>query len=157
MSDDAGAEPADDPEAGPRGAVFWVGLLAGSAVMVYAGWGAWGDRAATNPAGLIRWVVGAGLAHDLVLAPVIVLGGWLIGRTAPARWRGALRVGAALTGVVVLFAYPLVRAFGRHPLNSSTLPRNYVLDVALIVTGIWLVVTTWLVASRPRRDRPAPR
>jgi hypothetical protein len=42
-------------------------------------------------------------------------------------------------------------------LNSSTLPRNYVLDVALIVTGIWLVVATWLVASRPRRDRPVPR
>jgi hypothetical protein len=145
------------PEDGPSGSVFWVGLLVGSAVMGYAGWGAWNEREATNPAGLIRWVVGAGLAHDLVLAPLVVLGGWLISRTVPARWRGPVRVGAALTGVVVLFAYPLVRAFGRHPLNSSTLPRNYPLDVALIVSVIWLVVAGWLVATRHRPVRRAAR
>ena len=54
---------------------FWLGLAVGWTVMAYALWGVFADHDATNPPGLARWVLGGALAHDVLIAPAVLLVG----------------------------------------------------------------------------------
>ena len=63
------------------GAILGVPLMAAGVV------GVLGDSARVDPWELARWVVGADLAHDLVLAPLVLVLGAVIGRVLPASVR----------------------------------------------------------------------
>jgi hypothetical protein len=145
------AAPAHEQDRRPSRVGFWIGLAIGGAVMAYGVRGALEGLGTGNPTKLAIWVVGLDLAHDLVLAPLAVLVGMLLGRLLPARLRGPVRTAAALSGLVVLFSWPLIRAFGRRPGNSSTLPLNYAHSVLILLTGIWLVAAI-VVTIRWRRS-----
>jgi hypothetical protein len=127
-------------DGGPGGPRFWVGVVVGWAVMVVAAGGVvrdgWlGDR----PLDVARWVVGTGVVHDAVLLPAVASVGWLLGRLLPSAVRGPVRGTAAVSGMVVLFAYPLWRGFGRREANRSILPLDYAVTVAAVVTAVWAV------------------
>ncbi|MGZ4784175.1 MAG: hypothetical protein ACXV5S_00760 [Acidimicrobiales bacterium] len=145
--------PVHDRRPSPAG--FWIGLVIGGAVMAYGVRGALEGLGAGNPTKLAFWVVGLDLAHDLVLAPLVVVVGLVLGRLVPTLLRGPVRIAAALSGLVVLFSWPLIRAFGRRPGNSSTLPLDYAHSVLVVLAGIWLVAAA-VVAVRWRRGAAAP-
>jgi len=137
----------------PLGRWFWLALLVGGAIMAYGVVGAIGQQADTQPPQLLRFAVGSLLAHDAVLAPLVTVAGIVAARVLPTWLRGPVRGGLALTGIVVLFSYPLLRAFGRHPLNDSTLPQDYPRNVAVVVALIWIgaasmAVVRWREARR---------
>ena len=138
----------------PGGRWFWLGLVVGWAVMAYAVWGIFIDHDATNPTGLARWVLGGALAHDLLLAPAVLLLGAVLARWLPGSVRGPITGALALSGIVVLFAFPLVRGYGRHELNPSTLPLDYGTNVAVVVGLIWIAALAIIVVRSARRNRP---
>jgi hypothetical protein len=151
-SDPISDHPGDDPgDAGDMatdhrlGPVFWVALLIGGAIMAFGVRGVLADLGTDNPAKLATWVVGLDLVHDLVAAPAIVIIGLVLARLLPAPARGPVCAAAALSVVVVLFSIPLITAWGRRAGNSSTLPLNYAHNVAIIVTGIWIVAAATIV------------
>jgi hypothetical protein len=154
---DAATDPSSDEAAAPRlpaeplGRWFWAGLVAGAAIIAYGVLGAIGQQADTQPPQLLRFAVGTALAHDLILAPVVTVIGVALARVLPSWLRGPVRGALALTGIVVLFAYPLLRAFGRHPLNDSTLPQDYPRNVAIVVALIWLGAVAMVALRRPGR------
>jgi hypothetical protein len=133
---------------------FWIGLVIGGAVIVYGVRGALDGLGPGNPTRLAIWVIGLDLAHDLILAPAVVIVGLLLGRLLPDRLRGPVRTAAALSGLVVLFSWPLIRAFGRRPGNSSTLPLDYAHSVLIVLAAIWLIAAA-VVAVRARRSTTA--
>lgn len=67
---------------------------------------------ATDPPGWAFLLVKANLAH-LVLVPTVLLIGVAVAHLVPARIRGPIQFGLVLTGVMVLYAYPFVRRYGR--------------------------------------------
>jgi len=135
-------------EPGRHGPTFWVGLAIGGAIMAFGVHGIFDELGGDNPTKLAFWVVGLDLVHDLVLAPVLVLGGLAVGALLGPHLRGPIRAALALTGLVVLFSVPLITAWGRRPGNPSTLPLNYAQSVIVVVTGIWLVTAGVLLARR---------
>jgi hypothetical protein len=139
---------------GPGGRWFWLGLAAGWSVMAFAVWGIFADRDATNPAGLARWALGGALAHDLLLAPAVLLIGAVLARWLPPSVRGPISGALALTGTAVLFAYPSVRGCGHHELNPSTLPLDYRTNVLTVVGLIWVATVSIIVIRTARRGRP---
>jgi hypothetical protein len=151
------APTADDPggDASPHGALFWTGAAVGWAVMVFAVWGILGDPGATNPSQLVRWVVGAALVHDLLIAPVVTAVAVLLARRAPPWWGRPVGWAAAASATIVLFAVPLVRGFGEHVLNASALPRDYTANLIAVVAMIWaataLTVTVRALGRRRAR------
>jgi len=148
-----GAEP------GPGGWLFWIGLALGWAVMAYAVRGALMDSGGTNPDQLVRWVIGGALVHDLVVAPLVTGVALLLAWRAPSWWGKPLGVAAAFSAIVVLFSWPVLRGYGRHPGNSSTLPRNYTAGVAWVIGGVWvvtLVLIGFRALRRGRMDRGEP-
>ncbi len=146
-----GPPPVDDT---PRGPVFWVSLAVGWAVMGWAVVGVLGDVwLRDRPLEVVRWAVATLLVHDLVLAPVVTIVGLGLARLLPPAVRGPVSGAVALSGLVLLFAYPLLRAFGRRDANPTILPLDYPRNVVIILVAIWVVAGAVVVT---RRLRPAP-
>jgi hypothetical protein len=132
-----------------------VGVIVGLPLLVVGVLGAVADGDRTKPFELARWVVGADLAHDLVLAPVVVGVSWLVGRIVPPVARGPVRWVAATTGVLGLIAWPFVRGYGRNETVPSLLDRNYATGLAAYVAAIWFLALIWIAVRRARHSAPA--
>lgn len=132
-----------------------VGVIVGLPLLVVGVVGAVTDGDRTKPFELARWVIGADLAHDLLLAPVVVGVSWLVGRIVPPVARGPVRWAAATTGVLCLIAWPFVRGYGRNETVPSLLDRNYATGLAAYVAAIWFLALIWIAVRRARHSAPA--
>jgi len=85
--------------------VFWASAAAGRVVIGVGLRGIVTNRIDTRPANLAKFVVGGALLHDLLVAPVVLV--------------------LAVSAIVVLFSWPIVRADGLATHNPTSLPHNY--------------------------------
>jgi hypothetical protein len=130
-----------------------VGLALGLPVVAYGIRGVLVDADDTHPTELVRWVIGAAVAHDLVLAPVVLAVGWALSRLVSASVWGPVRWGLATSGILVLVAWPLVRGYGEDPTTPSLLPRNYATGLTAAIVVVWLTVLAWIGARAVRAER----
>ena len=127
-----------------HGKSFWIGLVLGWALIIIGVRGLIVDHALTNPANLVRWLLGLALLHDLVLAPAVYAVAWAITRAVPRPATTPLRVGLATSGLLIAFAWPLVRAYGRRASNPTALPLDYGRNLALSLAVVWAAVAAWI-------------
>lgn len=130
----------------------WPLYAAGSAMIVF---GLWGELfgADTNP---LRWaelLVVAALAHDLVLAPVVLALGVVTRRLVPTRVRSAVQGAWLVSAVLLLVAIPGLGRFGAKADNPSVLPRDYPTGLAVGVGTVVLVATLGVVLRQVRQRR----
>jgi hypothetical protein len=138
-----------------RGWLFWTSAGAGWLVI---GWGLRGlflHHIDTRPANLARFAVGGALVHDLVVAPVVTVAGVLLARAVPASIRAVVQGALIVSGVILLFSWPLVRGYAHVLRNPSSLPRNYTESVLVVLAAVWvgaaaLAVPAWRRAQRER-------
>jgi Ca2+/Na+ antiporter len=142
--------------ASPRdhfGIVFWVCLVAGWSIiittLVMQADNVW-LRGNLDNLGI--WVGGTLIVHDVLLAPLVITVGWGVGRVAPKMAVGPIRGALAISALVVLFAYPLLRGFGRRAANPTILPLDYRREVVIVLISVWLVATV-IVILRMLRSR----
>lgn len=141
-----------DRDGREHGAVFWVAVAVGWAVMAFGVVGVldsvWlGDR----PFELAAWVLGGLVVHDVLLAPLVTALGWLLAARLPAWLRGPVRAALVLTGVTLLFSYPLLRGFGRRDVNPTILPLDYGRNVVVILAAVWVGALAVALWRRSRR------
>lgn len=137
--------------------VFWVGVAIGGLVLAYGLRGLFQHSDDTNPAGTAKMILGLNLAHDLILAPLVIAIGAGVTRILPRRFRPVVGGGLLASGVVVLFALPLVLGYGRIPATPSVLPRNYAHGLLAVLAAVWLVtlaVLAGVVVRGRRRSQP---
>ncbi len=142
-----------------RGAVFWLSAAAGWALILWGVRGALHHDIDTRPGQLVRFLLGGALAHDLVLAPMVLLVGVLIARHVGGRWRAPVQSALFISATLALFAYPLLRGYGRVWRNPTSLPHSYAANLAVLVAAVVVVtaVVALVSASRPGGgERPAP-
>jgi len=132
---------------------FVPALVVGWTLMGVGAWSALRNSDDANPVALLKLVVGFDLAHDLVLAPLLVGGAWLIARLLPEPARGPCRVAGALTVLILVFSRPLVTGYGRRPTNSSTLPHDYGRTVLLLLVAMWACTLAFIAVRVVRRRR----
>ena len=75
-----------------------------------------------------------------MFAPLVVGLGVLVGRVVAGRWRAPVQAVLIVSGVLALFAYPLVRGFGRAAHNPTSLPRDYGSNLVVVVAFVALAV-----------------
>lgn len=124
----------DDHRAGP---LFWISAAAGWAVMAFGLRGAVVNRIDTRPRDLARFFVGGALIHDLVVAPLVIVAGVTLARIVPGRVRATVQVALVVSGIVALFSYPAVRAFGLATRNPTSLPHNYTVNLLIVLGVVW--------------------
>ena len=144
-------EPGRD-EPGPAGPLFWVSAAAGWAVIAVGLRGIFTNSLDTRPANLARFVVAGALLHDLLVAPVVIVLAVALARNVPGRARAAVQAALAVSGIVALFSYPLVRAYGLAAHNPTSLPHNYAANLLIVLGVVWAVAAA--VAVRQIRSAP---
>ncbi|MEP6624240.1 MAG: hypothetical protein ABJC79_07340 [Acidimicrobiia bacterium] len=139
------------------GAAFWIAFIIGAGIMAFGIRGAVLQLKGSAP-DVAKWVIGADLVHDLVLAPIAVAVGWTVNRVVPARWRTPVQVGLVATGITLLLGWPGWRGYGRHlvPDNPSVQPLDYTTAILTVLAVIWSAVAIWLVV-RVVTDRRVPQ
>ncbi len=119
-------------------------------------WGVAGllrHAASTVPASWLRWLLGVLLAHDLLLAPALLVVG-LLPRWVQAPWRPPLRAALIVSGTLALTTLPLLLGYGRaaQPGNTSVLPGRYPASLAGVLAAVWGLAAAWgLYRVRTRR------
>ena len=140
---------------GDRSRWFWPALVAGWALIAVGLAGMVSQRDRTKPLQLGRYVIGFLLVHDFVVAPLVLLGGWVVSRFVPPVARGPLRGALALSALVLVFSWPLLQRFGERPTNDSALPLDYGHTVPVVLAVVWVVAAAVLgvriVSGRRRR------
>jgi len=126
----------DDHRAGP---LFWISAAIGWAVIAWGLRGIFQHSLDTRPANLARFVVGGALLHDLIIAPLLIGAGVLLARAVPGRARAVVQGALAISGIVALFSYPLVRGFGLAANNPTSLPHNYAAGLLVVLGIVWAV------------------
>ena len=149
--------PIVEPEQRLRRPMFWVSAVVGWAVIAYGVRGLLHHHVDTRPANLAKFFVGGALAHDLLFAPVVLVAGVVLARTAPRPARAWLQAGLFVSGCLVLFSYPLVRDYAKVIHNPSSLPHNYTANLAVTIGVVWGAVIagalgTAVLHRRARRD-----
>lgn len=137
-----------------HGPSFWIATVVGGAIMVYGVHGLVAQAGTDSASAVGRWIVGADVLHDALLAPVAIAIGWLAGRLVPGPARVPLQAALLATGVVLLVAWAPLRGYGRAvvPDNPSVQPLDYTSAVATVLALVWGIASVW-VGLRIRRAR----
>ncbi|MFB7496655.1 hypothetical protein ACFC09_18540 [Streptomyces sp. NPDC056161] len=129
-------------------------ILAGAAGLALLGWGVSLLLDVPDLTGVLVWLGGALVLHDVLIAPLVLLAGLVLvrgGVRGPVR--GALLVAGALTAV----ALPVLLRPGPRA-NPSVLPLGYPRNWLLTLVGV-VTVTALVLAvrgfSRHRRRPPS--
>ena len=104
---------------------------AGLGASAYGLWLLW-DQGSDNLRATITWLVVGVIAHDAVLAPVVIVLGVIAGVAVPRGWRAAAAWAFVVLGTVTVTAIPVLGRFGERADNPTLLDRDY--------TAGWLVV-----------------
>jgi hypothetical protein len=137
-------------------------LVVGVALIGLGGWVLTETVSPTRYGGLLVWLIGAVIAHDAIIAPVVAGVALLVGRTG-RRIRPAVlaivQVGIVLGVVLSLIVVPEIISKARGPKNDTVLPFDYAarLGVAWLVVAVLtaLAVVAWVVLARRREARRA--
>ncbi len=132
----------------------------GVAGVLLAAWGLrllWLDRPYIKKINFGEWLIGGVLIHDLLIANVVVLVGWLLAKLLPPRGRGyvqAALIVMALTGSFAAFVW-----WRQGVSNSPSLAllqqnylRNYLAICAVVAAGTALLYAVSLVRDRKSRS-----
>ena len=131
-----------------KGLRFTVGAF-GIAAGLYGAWSLrkvdWSDWAS-----LLTYLVGGVVAHDFLLAPIVVAIGVLAARLVPDSWRAPMVVGLVVWGGLTVMAIPVLGRFGALAANPTLLDRPY-LTSWLVGTALVVVAVAVTCAVRARR------
>ncbi|MBM6403364.1 hypothetical protein JQN72_03795 [Phycicoccus sp. CSK15P-2] len=98
---------------------------------------------------VLVWFVGGVVAHDGVLAPVVIVLGVLAATRAPAWLRPALVGLLVVLGPLTLVAVPVLGRFGARPDNPTLLDRPY--WAGYLAVAALAVLAAGALAVRRRR------
>lgn len=132
----------------------WAWYLPG---VVAVGWGGYGLLAnVPEPFSYAVFVALGIIGHDLVLAPIAVAAGWLVGRVAPAVLRAPLQVGLFGTAVLLVAATPYLSGRGLSADVPSALPFDYRARALVLLTVLWAGMAAWTLVRFLRSRRRTP-
>jgi hypothetical protein len=114
-------------------------LLLGVVGVAMAAWGAWLALQVPQIFEVGAWFVAGPVIHDAILAPVVAALGFV--------FKGPAKVGAVISGVLVLIAVPLLWQEG-VPTNPGLHDANYVGGLAITLGVVWLLVLITAVARK---------
>jgi hypothetical protein len=141
------------------GGMAWVRLalvLGGLAMISFALFG--GGASSLTQSTYLRFVLLVALWTLVVVLPLAIATGWLIGRVVPVVIRPVVQGAGMATALIVGIALPAVLGRGRQPDLPSALPRNYATGLWTVLAVVWAAaVALSLVRIVRRRARPRTR
>jgi hypothetical protein len=102
--------------------------------------------------GVLLWLGGAVVLHDVVIAPMVLLIGPALVRGGV---RGPVRAALVVAGALTTVALPVLLRPGRRA-NSSVLPLDYPRNWLVALVVVASVTAVWLAVRKLRDGRRRP-
>jgi hypothetical protein len=144
-----------DAEAKP-GKSFWAALTVGWVGILIGLFGIFDHPSEANPFKVFRLLVGLNIFNDAIVVPIVLGLAFAVHRWAPRWLLAPMQVWLVVSGVVSLYAYPLVGAFGKKPSQPSELPFNYAHNLLVVLGCISLFCVGLAIRSWRRAHRTLP-
>jgi len=129
----------------------------GAATVAYGITGLVRAAAASRPPRWAADLLASSLAHDLLLAPVVLLLVVLGRRLLPRSWRPPAAVFLLVGGSLALVALPVLGRPGARSDNPTLLPRDYgtglLISLAVALIGVVLAAAVGRLVQRRRARR----
>lgn len=133
----------------------WAWYVPGAVAVGWGGYGLLTAERGPEPLSFLVFAVLGIVGHDLVLAPIAVAAGWLLGRVAPVALRAPLQVGLFGTAVLVLAATPYLSGIGVSSDVPSALPFDYRARVLVLLAVLWVGLAAWALVRVVQARRRA--
>jgi len=137
----------------------WVRRLlvaAGVAMIAFALFGGGASSLLMSP--YLRFVVVVTLVVLVLLLPVAMAAGWLIGKLVPVVARPVVQGAFIATALIVGIALPSVLGRGRESVLPSALPRNYASGLWGVLAVVWggalALIVLRIARRRSNRSKP---
>jgi hypothetical protein len=131
---------------------FWIAAVVGGSV---AGYGVAEYLAKypdlTRRVALARWIVGVNIAHDLLLAPLVLLVGVGVRRLIPRVALGPAQFGLMASGIVLLIAWRPLQRSAAYKHNATAQPLDYTAATLTVLAVVWMIAAAWVVVRIVRR------
>ncbi len=117
------------------------------------------DSKDTKPLALVKWLIGALLLHDVLIAPAVIGIGWLLARFVPDRARAFVQGGLVTGGLISSIGLLLIWRQGKSSAKSlSLLQQNYVANllILLAIVAIGTLACYLISVSRSNRTKTRP-
>ncbi|SDX82490.1 hypothetical protein SAMN05421504_103990 [Amycolatopsis xylanica] len=102
------------------------------------------------------WLLGFPILHDALIAPLVGVVAFVLSRVLPKTWKAPVMVGAVLTGVLAIVAFPLLwRTYGAPPPPGPH--DNPELGLVISLAVVWIGVTISGLVRHLRTDRARAR
>ena len=108
---------------------------------------------AASPFGLAAFLVAVVILDDLVLMPLALAAGWLVGRAVPPAARSSVRVALIVFAGLLLVGLPFALSPSRDGESGTLLTEPYMRNLAVLATIIATGLALDLVRRRARRGR----
>lgn len=134
----------------------WAWYLPG---VVAVGWGGYGLLTAAMGPMPMSWAVFFAIGiigHDLLLAPITIGVGFLLGRLLPPTLRAPAQVALIGTGVVLLASFAYVQGRGVSSDVPSAVPFDYAARMGALLAVLWVAAAGWAIVRVVRSRRPGP-
>jgi hypothetical protein len=130
-------------------------VAAGLAMIAFAVFGGGASSLTTSP--YLKFVVEVTVAVLVLLLPLTLAAGWLIGKLVPVVARPLVQGACIATALIVGIALPSVLGRGRQHDLPSALPRNYATGLWIVLAVVWgSAITLIVIRIVRRRIRPQP-
>jgi len=103
--------------------------------------------------GVVPWVVGPVIVHDLLIAPLTIAAVWVGARYLPSYARTPALFGLVVSGSLTLVALSVVGRQGASDDNPSLLNRDYAAGWLFALTVTWVVVLLTVLLRRAAAHR----
>lgn len=137
------------------GIVFWVGAVAGWAIIIIGIRMGLNDRE-LEPGSLFKWIFGGLVLHDALWLPLVAIVGAGLAAATRRKVPVVFSWAAGTTAVLTLIAWPFMRGYGRRAHVPSALQRNYAHGLLVYLAMVWLLALAVFAAGRIRRRRMPP-
>lgn len=108
----------------------------------------WGYLPYIKKINFAEWLIGGVLLHDIVIANVLLLIGWVLVKALPARIRGFAQGALVVIGLTGSMAFFVIWRQGTASSPGlALLEQNYVTNYAIIVAVVVVVTGAWYAAS----------
>ena len=145
-----------DGEPTPSGTAWRVGLAVGGTIFAFGLYGLLHNSAQTVPLNVLKWTAGTLILHDAIIAPAILVAGFVLARLLPEAIRAGIQATLAVCAIVVVMSAPVLKAAGRRPDNPSLLPHDYAQNLVIVI-AVTLVGGTLLTLARAGHARRSAR
>lgn len=124
-------------------------VAAGIAMIAFALFG--GGTASLSTSSYLRFVVEVTLGVLVLVLPLTLATGWVIGKVVPVVVRPIVQGACVATALIVAIALPSVLGRGRDATMPSALPRDYATGLWTVLGLVWAAAIVLIVVRIVRR------